>query len=173
MTAQKAIAFLERVQTKQEPVPFTRFTDGVGHKPGMAAGRYPINAAKEISGLIKSAVANAANQGFGEELKIVHICAHKAGTPMHQGRQRRRVMKRTHIEIVLKEMEEKQKPAKKTTAKQAKKSSSEEKNQNQKATATQEEVKSKPQQNQSQPATPKSASQKVEEQKLATGAKEE
>lgn len=112
MDVQKALAFLSRVQDKQEAVPFTRFTDGVGHKPGIAAGRYPLKAAKKIQAVIASAVANAANQGFAEELKLVHICAHKASTPMHQGRQRRRMMKRTHIEVVLKESESQKKIAK-------------------------------------------------------------
>jgi hypothetical protein len=50
---------------------------------------------------------------------IVHICAHRAATPLHQGRQRRRAMKRTHIELVLKEMEVKSAPVKKAAAKKA------------------------------------------------------
>ncbi len=113
LDAQKAIVLLARVQNKEEAIPFTRFTDGVGHRRGMASGRYPLKASAAISDIIKSAVANAANKGLAEELEIVHICAHKAGSPMHQGRQQRRAMKRTHIEVVLKESEVKAKPAKK------------------------------------------------------------
>jgi len=104
--AQTAIAYLDRVMHEKQAVPFKRFTDGVGHRKGkMASGRFPFKAAKSIKELIESAVANAANKGLAEELKIVHICAHKASTPLHQGRQRRRAMKRTHIEVVLQERE--------------------------------------------------------------------
>ena len=115
MDAQKAIAHLDQVIVKKQAIAFTRFTDGVGHRKGpMAAGRFPVKAAQAIKGVIASAVANAANQGMADDLKIVHICAHKAATPFHQGRQRRRAMKRSHIEVVLKEVAEKKKaPAKK------------------------------------------------------------
>ncbi|MCA9477520.1 MAG: 50S ribosomal protein L22 [Nanoarchaeota archaeon] len=100
----KAIAYLDDVIAMKRAVPFTRFTDGVGHRRGpMAAGRYPIKAAEIIRDLIKSAASNAENKGFSEELKIVHLCAHKASTPMRQGRQRRRSAKRTHVEVVVKE----------------------------------------------------------------------
>ncbi len=115
LNAEKALAFLDRVLQKKEPVPFTRFTDGVGHRKGMASGRYPQKATIAISKVILSAITNAANQGFAEELKIVHINAQKAGSPLHQGRQRRRVMKRTNIEVVLKESE-----VKKTSSKEKK-----------------------------------------------------
>ncbi|MCF7798726.1 50S ribosomal protein L22 [Candidatus Woesearchaeota archaeon] len=120
MNADKAIAFLARVERKEEAVPFTRFTDGVGHRPGMASGRYPLKAARAIGDVIKSALSNAANKGLAEELKLIHICAHKAATPMHQGRQRRRVMKRTHIEVVLQEVEVKEKSPKKKSSQQSK-----------------------------------------------------
>ena len=104
--AQTAIAYLGRVMAEKQAVPFKRFTDGVGHRKGkMASGRYPFKASKAIKELIESAVANAANKGLAEDLKIVHLCAHKAATPFHQGRQRRRAMKRTHIEVVLQEKE--------------------------------------------------------------------
>lgn len=112
MVAQKAIDHLDAVVAKKQAIAFTRFTDGVGHRKGaMASGRFPVKAAKDIQAVIKSAVANAANKGLSEELKIDHICAHKAATPFHQGRQRRRAMKRTHIEVAVKEIAAK-KPAK-------------------------------------------------------------
>lgn len=111
MTVKRAVTKLQNVLDFKEAVPFTRFTDGVGHRKGnMAAGRYPQKASRQILDLLNSAIANAANKGLAEDLKIVHICAHKAATPLHQGRQRRRAMKKTHIEIVLKEMEVKSSP---------------------------------------------------------------
>lgn len=113
MTVQKAITKLQNVIDFKEAVPFTRFMNGVGHRKGnMAAGRFPQKASKAILALMNSAVANAANKGLSEDLRIVHICAHRAATPLHQGRQRRRAMKKTHVELVLKEMEVKSAPKK-------------------------------------------------------------
>jgi large subunit ribosomal protein L22 len=107
MDAQKALRLLDNVIAKRQAIAYTRFTDGVGHRKGpMAAGRFPVKAAQAIKATIKSAIANAANQGLAEDLKIVHICAHKAATPFHQGRQRRRAMKRSHVEVALKEVAE-------------------------------------------------------------------
>ncbi len=103
--AEKAASFLDKVAAGTEAVPFRRFTDGVGHRRGnMAAGRYPVKASIAIAALIRSAISNAANKGLDEDLRIAHICAHKASTPFHQGRQRRRAMKRTHIEVVVQEI---------------------------------------------------------------------
>jgi len=119
MTVEKAITKLQNVIDFKEAVPFTRFMNGVGHRKGnMAAGRFPQKASKAILALINSAVANATNKGLADDLKIIHISAHRASTPLHQGRQRRRAMKKTHVELVLKEMEVKSAPkpvAKKAT----------------------------------------------------------
>ncbi len=120
MSTAKAIAYLDRVTQLKQAVPFTRFTDGVGHRKGkMAAGRFPVKAAKEIGIIIASAVANAANKGLSEDLKIIHICAHKAASQFHMGRQRRRMMKQTHIEVVIQEVEVKEKSKAKVKAKSA------------------------------------------------------
>ncbi|MFW5865608.1 MAG: 50S ribosomal protein L22 [Nanoarchaeota archaeon] len=106
MDAREAVKYLQDVVYKRRAVPYPRFTDGVGHRKGsMAAGRYPVKAAKTIGKLIVSAMSNASAKGMDDELKIHHICAHKASTPLHQGRQIRRSMKRTHVEVVLREDE--------------------------------------------------------------------
>ena len=119
-SVQKAINYLDDVIVLKRAIPFTRFTDGVGHRRGdMAAGRYPIKAATAIRDLIKSAASNAENKGFSEELKIVHLCAHRAHSPMRQGRQRRRSSKRTHIEVVVKEQPNKKTSSSKETEKVA------------------------------------------------------
>lgn len=117
-STEKAKAALERVLAMKEAIPFKRFTDGVGHRkgPGMASGRYPQKASEAFLALIKIAEANAAQKGLAEELVISHLAAHKASTPFHFGRLRRRQMKRTHVEIVVKEDE---KLAKKATKKVA------------------------------------------------------
>jgi large subunit ribosomal protein L22 len=118
-TTKVAIAYLEKVLEKRLAIPYTRFTDGVGHRPGngITSGRYPQKLSKVLITLIKSLEANASMKGLGEELKIVHFVAHRASTPMHYGRHSRREMKRTHIEIIAEEVEEKKKkPVKKKEA---------------------------------------------------------
>lgn len=120
MNADKAVAYLDRVANLEQAVPYTRFTDGVGHRKGpMASGRFPVKAATEINMVLKSAIANATNLNLSEELVIENIIANKAGNRFHFGRQRRRAMKQTHIEIVLREVEGKLKATKKSVTQKA------------------------------------------------------
>lgn len=101
-----AIDYLKSVIELKKAIPFPRFTNGVGHKAGMAAGRYPVKASEEILKVLKSAYANAQDKGLSTESMVVnHICAHRASQPMRMGRQKRRQMKRSHVEIVLEEVE--------------------------------------------------------------------
>jgi ribosomal protein uL22 len=88
-------------------VPFTRFTNGLGHKPGMSAGRYHPKACLLILNVIKSAEANAKNKGFNSaDMKLVHIAMQIGPKNMHHGRQRRSIFKNSHIEVVLKEVKD-------------------------------------------------------------------
>jgi len=87
------------------PVPIRRFSNGVGHKAGMSAGRYYPKACREILTVIKSAEANAINKGFNSnDLKIVHIAMQIGPKNWHQGRQRRSIFKNSHIEVVVAEV---------------------------------------------------------------------
>lgn len=89
-------------------IPFKRFTDGVGHKPGkMANGRYPKKACTEIMNLLNSAQANAQFKGLSSaDLIIRHINAQKGANTPRYGR-RRRFTKRTTVEVILAEVEAK------------------------------------------------------------------
>jgi len=102
-------------------IPYKRFNGDVGHKKGMAAGRYPVKAAQAILALIESAEANAQFKGLNtSNLKIVHICAKQGVKSMHYGRKRGIQTKSTHMELVVEEGKaEKRKPtvAKKEEAK--------------------------------------------------------
>ena len=99
-----AKSFLEDVIGLKKAVPFKTFNNNVGHKPGMAAGRYPQKAAKEFLSLIKSVEANAQMKGLNSSnLKITKLLANKASEPMTGGRHRRGT-KRTHLEIEVKEL---------------------------------------------------------------------
>ncbi len=104
-TVAKAKKLLEGVIAKKVAVPFTRFNRDTGHKKGkIAAGRYPINAASYILEIIESAESNAMNKGLGADLFIKLAIANQGNAQWHYGRQRRRRMKRTHIEIVVTEI---------------------------------------------------------------------
>lgn len=100
---------LEDVIKEKRAVPFRRFTNGAGHKKKLGPGKYPKKAAAEFIKLFKVIEANAQNKGLSaSDLVIEHICANKAATQLHYGRKRRRKMKRTHIEIYVKEGEKKE-----------------------------------------------------------------
>ncbi len=117
-TAQ-AKKILEDVIEMKSPIPFKRFKRDMGHKAGMAAGRFPQKAAKEVLALVKSVEANAQNKGLNtNSLKITKFLANKAATPMTGGRQRTGT-KRTHVEIEVKETKTQKKEAKKKTEKKS------------------------------------------------------
>ena len=65
MKVAEARKFLEDVIALKKAVPFKRHHDGTGHRKGpMAAGRYPVNASKEILKVLKNAESNAEYKGL-------------------------------------------------------------------------------------------------------------
>ncbi|MCF7861106.1 50S ribosomal protein L22 [Candidatus Woesearchaeota archaeon] len=107
-TALKAKDILARVIKKEIAVPYKRFNADVGHKPGIAAGRYPMKACGEILKVLNNAIANAQFKGMNaDDLIIRHLAAQKASGAWHFGRKRRRKMKRSHLELVLEEVAQK------------------------------------------------------------------
>jgi ribosomal protein uL22 len=101
----QAKMLLEQAINEIVPVPFTRFTNGLGHKAGISAGRYHPKACKQILAVLKSAEANAKNKGFNTtDLKVAHIAMQIGPKNMHHGRQRRSIFKNSHIEVVLLEV---------------------------------------------------------------------
>ena len=106
MKVPKAKQLLESVIAGKKAVPFTRFNKDMGHKPGMASGRYPIKTCTHILGLLKSAEANAQFKGLSTgNLVVKHASAQKGPTTMSFGRKRTQA-KRTHIELVVEEIKE-------------------------------------------------------------------
>lgn len=107
----EAKKILTRVINKEAAIPFRRFNGDVGHKKGMAAGRFPEKSSKGIIKLLEAAEANAQFKGLNtSDLVIRHICANRAAKTMRYGRKRSRRAKRTSIEVVV---EEKKRPQKK------------------------------------------------------------
>ncbi len=91
---------LNEVIKKKKAIPVTKYNFDRGHKKGIGPGRFPVKAGREILKIIESAEANAHQKNI-ENLILKHICVHRASKPWHYGRQRRRQMKRAHVEVVL------------------------------------------------------------------------
>ena len=100
----KVKQLLQGVIDKKVAVPFNRYNWDLGHKTGIGPGRFPEKASKHFIQMIESAEANAQFKGLNtSNLIIVHASAHLAGKAWHYGRQSRRKMKRTNLEIVVEE----------------------------------------------------------------------
>lgn len=147
---ESAVSMLERVVKVKQPVPFRRYMrGGVGHRPGMAAGRYPTKAAAQVLTILKSAHANATNVGLNGELVVKAAVARQGPRTPHYGRKRGTTAKRTHIEIVLEQIAEKPVVKKKASVK--------------KKAAKQEVVETKTQPEVKKPAVQKTAEKSVAE----------
>ena len=95
---------LQNVIGKKIAIPFKRYNWDLGHKKKIGPARYPEKASKELIKLIESVEANAQFKGLNtSNLMIAHISAHKSNKSWHYGRQSRRKMKRTNIEIIVEE----------------------------------------------------------------------
>ncbi len=102
---------LQGVLEEKRAIPAKRFNKDRGHKRGrIAAGIYPKNVCRQIMMLLESAEANAQNKGLNvDNLIIKSITVNKASAPWRYGRFRRRKTKRTHISVVVEEVEKKPK----------------------------------------------------------------
>jgi large subunit ribosomal protein L22 len=116
MRLDKAKKYLEQVMAKKQPVPFRKHTKKLGHRHGMQkamVGKYPVKAAANILKVLESAEGNAEFKGLDtERLRIIHASSYtgmklKRAIPRAFGRSSPKNKTLTHIEIVLKEIEEK------------------------------------------------------------------
>ncbi|MBS3152344.1 50S ribosomal protein L22 [Candidatus Woesearchaeota archaeon] len=95
---------LQDVVTMKRPIPIRRFNADLAHKPGMAAGRYPISASKVFLGLLDSVEANAENKGLNvNNLLVVFAKADKGDARRRYGRKGGVKMKNTHVSLVVEE----------------------------------------------------------------------
>ncbi len=100
----EAKRILNNVADHKAAVPFKRFNFDLSHKTKIGPGRYPEKASKEFIRLIEAVEANAQFKGMNtSKLVISHISANKASKAWHYGRKTRRKMKRTNVEIIVKE----------------------------------------------------------------------
>lgn len=106
------------VVEKKLAIKLTRYNRGNGHKPGIAAGSYPINASKEIIKLLKSLEGYAQHSNMDKNnLYIKSIMPNRASSTWHPGRTRGIHMRLANIEIVAAEKKQKKKENKKVVKK--------------------------------------------------------
>lgn len=108
MPLARAKLLMEQVASLKKPIPFTRFTEGAGHKHGIGPGKYPVKACTHILALLNSVEANAQQKGLNTSAVVItHIAAQRGPHAWHYGRKRRIAMKRTHLEVMVEEQAEK------------------------------------------------------------------
>lgn len=103
---EKAKKILEDVINLKRAVPIKRAKTHVAHKPGkMAAGRFPIKAAKAVLVVLESAIKNAENRGFDEKKLYVKNVWSTKGISFYRPRIRWRPQraKTANLQIVLEE----------------------------------------------------------------------
>ena len=110
MKTTEARKYLEDVITMKKAVPFKRHCEGAGHKKGMAGGRYPVNASKEILKILKNAESNAEYKGLEPSgMYISHIMTNKGRIihgfmPRARGRSTPKDTETVNIEMILSEV---------------------------------------------------------------------
>jgi len=110
---EQAKKILQDIISLKRPIPIRRYKRDLAHRKKIGPRRFPVKTSKKLLEILDEVGANAQFKGLDiNNLVIAHIAAHQAARPWHFGRQRRRKMKRTHIEIVVKEKIEKKKSEK-------------------------------------------------------------
>jgi large subunit ribosomal protein L22 len=114
----EARKILQAAIEEKKAIKFRRFTGGAGHRKGIGAGKYPVKCCTDILRLLNQAAANASFKGLNPSNMIIKVLVpQRAGNRMHYGRQSRRKMKRTHLEMILEEQKEVKKTEGKKEAK--------------------------------------------------------
>lgn len=110
MKLPQAQAYLNDVVDMKKAVPFKRHTDGAGHKKGMAAGRYPVNASVEVLKVLRNAESNAEYKGLEPSRMYVKSIRANRGRvirgyrPRARGRASPKNTTTVNIEIILSEV---------------------------------------------------------------------
>jgi len=166
MKLEQAKRYLEEVTLMQRAVAFKRHNRDVGHKKGMAAGRYPVKASTVILTLLKTAEANAQHKGMSVgDLVVTHIVTNRDAAQLKYGRQRGVVAKRAHVEIILEEKKIEEKIRKKASKKAEKKAVAEQKEAAPKPVEKKEAMKAEKPAEEKKVEKPVAAEAKVEEKK--------
>jgi ribosomal protein uL22 len=117
------LSYLEDVKKLEKSIPYTRFNSGLGHQKGkMGPGRFPVKACAHFIKIIKSVRHNAQDKNLNvDNLIIKNICVQNGPKQFHYGRHSGRLVKQSHMEIVVCEKEEKNDDSKLKKSKKSKK----------------------------------------------------
>jgi len=96
---EQAQQILQDIITMKKPIRFTVYNGGMGHKPGIGPGRYPVKASKAILDLLRNAQANAGHKGLSK-LTVQRITTSNANSS-RSGSRRGWDGKRMRIEITV------------------------------------------------------------------------
>ena len=112
-TVTRAKKFFANVIETKEAIPYKRYNSGVPHRAGIGPGRYPKNTSQAMIKLLNEVEANAEARGLNTDvLKITHLAVHKATQLRGSFKGSSQYSPMTHIEIIVKEMEESKKATK-------------------------------------------------------------
>ncbi|MFA5860416.1 MAG: 50S ribosomal protein L22 [Candidatus Thermoplasmatota archaeon] len=107
--------YLENVVAMKQAVPFRVHKTNIKHrKGGMGPGKYPVAVAAAMLRILNDAASNAEYKGLDpDKMRIWHVVTHMArplpgSMPRAQGRATQWNKQVSHIEIVLKNEEEKE-----------------------------------------------------------------
>lgn len=161
-----ATTILNDVIEMKIPIPYKRFTNGVGHRRGeLRSGRYPILAVKAILKVVKSAEANAQVKGMNvDQLVIKEIIPNRGSRSMHYGRKRGIQTKSTNLTVTLEEGIPLKKE-KRATKKETKTEKKETKNQEVKKETSKEEKKTEVEKQKEEPSKTETKEKEVKETK--------
>ena len=100
----KAKNILKQAMEKKTPIKFTKFNQEQAHRRAIGPGKYPVKTAKYMLKLLNEVEANAQFIGLDTSSLIIYkIICQEAARSLHYGRRRSISMKRTTVEIVVKE----------------------------------------------------------------------
>ena len=104
-SVEKAKRKLNKVIEKELAVPYTKYNSDLAHKKGnMDAGRYPVNASKEVLKVLKNAENNAEYEGMAtDKLFISEYYATQGNRYLTPKRNRGRKTKSAHLTIKVRE----------------------------------------------------------------------
>jgi len=110
-SVEDAKEYLERVVSKDQPVPMKRHKMMVAHKAGVGPGRYPVKAARHFLKVLQGAEENAGYKGLNiDNMRIKVLAAHKGSTtkgrmPRAHGNSTPWNQETVNLEVILEEVE--------------------------------------------------------------------
>ena len=98
-----AISYIENVMNKKVAMPYTKYFQEMGHKPGkgISVGGYPVKVCEEVLRLLNNLLASVKEKNLEvDDVKILIASARQGNKRYHPGRYQGRKFKATNLEII-------------------------------------------------------------------------